>query len=71
MKRKIEIKKGDKVKFTSGNFQGLTGIVQNVDWHSDNERAIYGYYHEVLLSDGRTGFIEKSEHWEFSNGNES
>lgn len=69
MKRKIDLKKGDKVNFISGNFKGLTGIVQNVDWHSKNERAIYGYYHEVLLSDGRTVFIEKSEHWEFSTEN--
>lgn len=71
MKRKIDLKKGDKVKFTSGNFEGLSAIVKNVDWHSKNEKAIYGYYHEVLLSDGRTGFIEKSEHWEFSTETDS
>lgn len=65
MKKKINISKGDKVEFISGNFEGLTGVVKNVDWHSEEPNAIYGYYHEVLLSDGRTGYIEKAEHWQF------
>ena len=64
-KGKREISVGDKVNFISGNFEGLTGEIKNVDWNSKEKGAIYGYYHEVLLSDGRTGFIEKGEHWEF------
>jgi|JI10StandDraft_1071094.scaffolds.fasta_scaffold65957_5 hypothetical protein len=65
MKNKRKITKGDKVQFISGNFMGLTGIVQNVDWNSKNPKAIYGFYHEVLLSNGRTGFIEKGEHYQY------
>lgn len=49
MKNKRKILKGDKVQFISGNFMGLTGIIQNVDWNSKNPKAIYGFYHEVLL----------------------
>jgi transcription antitermination factor NusG len=64
-KSKSKIAVGDKVNFISGNFKGLTGEVKNVDFKSTNPKAIYGFYHEVLLSDGRTGFIEKGEHWEF------
>lgn len=62
MKRK-QLEKGDTVEFVTGNFSGLTGVVIKTDFHSNHKNAIYGYYHEVLLSDGRTGFIEKSEHW--------
>lgn len=61
--KKEDIKIGVNVEFISGNFAGLTGIIQNVDWNSTNKKAIFGYYHEVLLSDGRVGFIEKSEHF--------
>jgi transcription antitermination factor NusG len=63
---KKNIKVGDKVIFSTGNFAGLTGIVQNVDWDSINPNAIYGFYHTVLLSNGNIGHIEKSEHWELS-----
>jgi len=64
MKRKMALQVNDKVRVLSGNFTGLTGIVKAIDWQSTNPRAIYGFYHKVLLSDGRTGYIEKSEHWE-------
>ena len=65
MKKKSEIKEGDKVIFTSGNFQGLTAVVNKLNFNSTNPNAIYGIYHEVLLSNGNIGYIEKSEHWEF------
>jgi len=64
-KRKLAV--GDSVKFISGNFYGLTGQVKKVDWNSEHPNAIYGFYHEVLLSNGNIGFIEKSEHWEIIN----
>jgi transcription antitermination factor NusG len=62
MKRTLNV--GDKVIFHSGNFAGLTGIITHLDWESTDPRAIYGFLHTVELSDGRTGYIEKSEHWE-------
>jgi transcription antitermination factor NusG len=58
-----QLKMGDKVKFISGNFAGLTGIIKNTDYNSTNPKAICGFYHEVLLSNGKTGYIEKSEHF--------
>ena len=54
---------GTKVQFHSGNFEGLTGVVTKIDWQSAHHNAIYGFYHTVELSDGRIGFIEKSEHF--------
>ena len=48
------LKIGDKVKFVSGNFQGL---------NSNDKRAMYGYLHTVKLSNGAIGYIEKSEHY--------
>lgn len=65
MKHKTYLQKGDVVKFISGNFEGLTGEIITVDWNSSHTNAIYGFYHEVFLSDGRVGFIEKTEHWEY------
>lgn len=56
------LKVGDQVKFHSGNFSGLTGIIKETDWNSTHPRALYGYYHTVQLSNGETGYIEKSEH---------
>jgi len=58
-----KLKVGDKVNFISGNFAGLTGVITKTDYNSKNQNAIYGFYHEVLLSNGKTGFIEKSEHF--------
>jgi tRNA G37 N-methylase TrmD len=66
MKKKSEIKENDKLIFTSGNFEGLTGRIKETNFNSTNPNAIYGYYHEVILSNGKTGYIEKGEHWEFS-----
>lgn len=64
-KTKKDISVGDKVKFISGNFAGLTGEIIKTDWESKEPRAIYGVWHEVKLSNGETGHIEKSEHWEY------
>lgn len=58
--RNIQV--GDLVTFKSGNFADLTGKVTKVNWDSANSQAIYGFYHEVQLSDGRTVYIEKGEH---------
>ena len=59
------IKEGDKILFTSGNYQGMTAVVSKVDFASENKNAIYGYYNDVILSNGKVGHIEKSEHWVF------
>lgn len=66
MKSKSKIKVGDKVVFHSGNFAGLTGVITHIDWKSKHESAIYGVRHQVKLSDGRIGYIEKSEHWKYA-----
>jgi transcription antitermination factor NusG len=58
-----KIKIGDKVKFNSGNFIGLTGIITKVNFNSNSKKAMFGYLHEVKLSNNKTGFIEKSEHY--------
>ena len=55
----------DLVIFKSGNFEGLTGKIIAVDYQSKNPDAIYGYCHTVQLSNGKIGYIEKSEHWDF------
>lgn len=54
---------GSKVRFTSGNFIGLDGVVKHVDNDSKDPRAIYGVLITIELSNGKTGFIEKSEHF--------
>lgn len=64
MKKKKDLTVGDEVRFHSGNFQGLTGTIKNVDWNSGDPRAIYGCLHTVELSNGKIGYIEKSEHFE-------
>lgn len=61
--KKGDLKIGTKVIFHTGNFAGLTGVISMLNWHSDDTRALYGYLHIVELSDGRIGFIEKSEHF--------
>lgn len=49
-----------KVSFHSGNFLGLDGIVKKV---SENVKdAIFGFIIEVELSNGKTGYVEKTEH---------
>ena len=65
MKNKKMIKEGDKIIFTSGNFQGMTAVVNKINFNSINPKANYGFYHEVVLSNGNIGYIEKAEHWEF------
>lgn len=62
-KRKLDIAEGDKVYFHSGNFEGLSGVVTKIDIQDSS--APYGFVHEVKLSNGQIGFIEKSEHWVF------
>jgi transcription antitermination factor NusG len=65
MKKKL--KKGDVIKFISGNYQDLHATVLETDFESKDKRAMYGYLHTVQLSNGEIGFIEKSEHWRFTN----
>ena len=64
-RKKSTVGIGDKVNFHSGNYVGLTGEITNVDWNSDHPQAIYRVWHDVKLSNGKTGHIEKSEHWDF------
>ena len=64
-RKKSSLKLGDSVEFISGNYEGLTGKIIEVDWKSNHPNAIYGYYHTVELSNGVIGHIEKSEHWRF------
>lgn len=52
---------GTTFKFHSGNFTGLTGIVKKVNENVKN--SIFGFIIEVELSNGKTGFVEKSEHF--------
>lgn len=61
--KKIKIR--SKVIFNSGNYKGLTGVIESTDFNSKNPNAIYGYYHTVLLSNGKIGHIEKMEHLKF------
>jgi len=65
MKNKKHLKEGDKIIFTSGNFSGMTAVVNKLNFNSTNPKAIYAIYHEIILSNGNIGFIEKSEHWDF------
>ena len=58
------LKAGDEVKFNSGNYSGLTGVIIETDWSSKNPKAIYGAWHTVKLSNGEISHIEKSEHYE-------
>lgn len=67
MKKKKEISVGDEVIFKSGNYKGLTGKILSIDWYSTHHDAIYGYRHKVELSNGRIGYIEKNEHWDYLN----
>ena len=67
MKKKINISVNDKIIFNSGNYAGLTGIVTRINWESKDKRAIHGFLHEIDLSNGEKGFIEKSEHWQIQN----
>lgn len=61
--KKEDLKQGTKVHFHSGNFKGLDGHIESLDWNSKHPNAIYGYYHKVKLSNGNYGFIEKFEHF--------
>lgn len=62
MSRK-RLKIGDKIKFVSGNFFGLTGQIISTDFKSNEKKAMFGYLHKVKLSNNNIGYIEKSEHW--------
>lgn len=61
--RRTDLKIGTNVHFHSGNFEGLDGIIENIDWKSKHPNAIFGFYHKVKLSNGNYGFIEKSDHF--------
>jgi hypothetical protein len=52
---------GQKLYFHTGNFSGLNGIVKKVK--ENVKDAIFGFIIEVELSNGKTGYIEKSEHF--------
>jgi len=52
---------GQKLRFHSGNFLGLDGIVKKVN--ENVKDAIFGFIIEVELSNGKTGYVEKSEHF--------
>lgn len=60
---KEDLKIGTEIYFNSGNFNGLYGFIEVIDWDSKHPDAIYGYRHKVRLSNGKYGFIEKSEHF--------
>ena len=51
---------GTKVSFHSGNFLGLDGVVKKVN--ENVKDAIFGFIIEVDLSNGKTGYVEKTEH---------
>lgn len=52
---------GAVLKFHSGNFLGLTGVVKKV---TENVKdSIFGFIIEVELSNGKTGYVEKTEHF--------
>ena len=51
---------GTKVSFHSGNFLGLDGVVTKVN--EDVKDAMFGFIIEVELSNGKTGYVEKTEH---------
>jgi uncharacterized protein YkvS len=51
---------GTKVYFHSGNFLGLDGVVKKVN--ENVKRTPYGFLIEVELSNGKTGYVEKTEH---------
>lgn len=52
---------GQKIRFHSGNFLGLDGVVKKVN--ENVKDAVFGFIIEVDLSNGKTGYVEKSEHF--------
>ena len=63
MKSKSKLSVGDQVKFHSGNFEGLTGTITKVEYGKQFEPFAIRF--TVELSNGKIGYIEKSEHWHF------
>lgn len=63
MKAKNKLSVGDEVKFHSGNFNGLTGVITEVKYNVPD--TPYGLKFTVKLSNGKIGYIEKAEHWHF------
>ena len=63
MKTRNRLKKGDKIEFVSGNYKGLTGVIIDIKYGLVN--TPYGLMYSVKLSNGKIGYIEKSEHWKF------
>lgn len=63
MKAKNKLSVGDEVKFHSGNFEGLTGIITKIKYNVPD--TPYGLQFTVKLSNSKIGYIEKAEHWHF------
>jgi transcription antitermination factor NusG len=63
MKTKNKLSVGDEVKFHSGNYEGLTGVITEAKYNVPD--TLYGLKFTVKLSNGQIGSIEKSEHWHF------
>jgi len=63
MKTKDKLSVGDEVKFHSGNYMGLTGVIKEVKYNYPD--TPYGLRFTVELSNGKIGYIEKAEHWHF------
>jgi hypothetical protein len=63
MKAKTRLSEGDMVEFHSGNFKGLTGKITKKEY--GDQFKPYGLRFTVELSNGKTGYIEKAEHWHF------
>ena len=61
MKAKNKLSVGDEVKFHSGNFNGLTGVITALKYNVPD--TPYGLRFTVKLSNGKIGYIEKAEHW--------
>ena len=61
MKAKNKLSVGDEVKFHSGNFNGLTGVITTLKYNVPD--TPYGLRFTVKLSNGKIGYIEKAEHW--------
>lgn len=61
--KKDKLRVGHEILFTSGNYKGLTGIVIKEEYNIPD--TPYGLRFTVLLSNGKTGYIMKAEHWKF------
>ena len=55
---------GTKLHFHSGNFLGLDGVVKKVT--EGVKDSLFGFIIEVDLSNGKTGYVEKTEHFKIT-----